>query len=254
MIFLMKVKLLDNRATTKLLDDLLDSIPLHIRGVAEDMIERAMKAYLIKGELPTRKQIGKIISNVSRSMGVFTFYSAAAYLEIRKIVKSHFKAEFFDISTNHDRAIQKLALQEGTMLNQIYAKRVNDIFIDDMANKRTASYTRKRIQNLFIGKGEGRSFLSYATQLSFDRQSEYFNAVNKLTAKDAGITKYEYYGTSIDDTRPFCRGHIGEVKTEKEWRKIGQGDWAGKRGSDIFVSVGGHFCRHHLMAIVDEDQ
>lgn len=78
---------------------------------------------------------------------------------------------------------------------------------------------------------------NYVSAVSFDLKLEYFL----------------FLGTSIDDTRPFCRSRVGKAFTKTEvdsWNRL---DWTGKiPGVDVRIGLGGYRCRHRLLPVSKE--
>lgn len=106
-----------------------------------------------------------------------------------------------------------------------------------------------KLHNIYARDRLGNNMRRYATQMANDSLSQYSGAITKATANEAGIDKFEYYGDTIRDTRPFCREHVGKIYTEDEINEIWQGSWAGKAPGDPFIVKGGYNCRHHWRPI-----
>ena len=77
--------------------------------------------------------------------------------------------------------------------------------------------------------------------------SAFYRTSNAQLGLDNGIKNYEYFGPDDKITRPFCREHLGEVKSWEEWAKITNGNQPGP----VTVYGGGYGCRHVLTGIVD---
>lgn len=63
------------------------------------------------------------------------------------------------------------------------------------------------------------------------------------TARGAGIDRFKYLGASAQ--RPFCKEHLGQIKTADEWSALSNG-----QGLDVLTSCGGYNCTHRLRAVV----
>ena len=68
----------------------------------------------------------------------------------------------------------------------------------------------------------------------------------KYRADELGLTHYKYSGTTVRDSRDFCRRNVNKVYSEEEIRRIWSTQtWNGKAQGDPFVVRGGYNCRHH---------
>ena len=62
--------------------------------------------------------------------------------------------------------------------------------------------------------------------------------------KTKNTKRYIYTGVLDSKTRDFCRKHIGEIKTEKQWRAIKNGS-----GTSAWCCRGGYNCRHQILFV-----
>lgn len=69
-----------------------------------------------------------------------------------------------------------------------------------------------------------------------------------VQADKAGIKKMKYMGVVDNLTRPFCRDHVGEVRTIEEWRNMKNN----VNPQPVSKYCGGWNCRHRLMLWRDE--
>ena len=114
----------------------------------------------------------------------------------------------------------------------------------DAIDKLHSIYARDRL---------GNNMRRYATQMANDSLAQYSASITKATANEAGITKFQYYGDVIRDSREFCRNNVGKTFTEEEINSKWQGSWAGKAPGDPFIVRGGYNCRHHWLPIVEDE-
>jgi hypothetical protein len=114
----------------------------------------------------------------------------------------------------------------------------------DAIDKLHSVYARDRL---------GNNMRRYATQMANDSLAQYSASITKATANEAGITKFQYYGDVIRDSREFCRNNVGKTFTEEEINSKWQGLWAGKAPGDPFIVRGGYNCRHHWLPIVEDE-
>lgn len=73
-------------------------------------------------------------------------------------------------------------------------------------------------------------------------------------AKREGLTKFQYEGGIVNESREWCRQHVGEIYTEEEIYDIWNDDWQGKEPGDPFIVRGGYNCRHFWIPIESEDE
>jgi len=117
--------------------------------------------------------------------------------------------------------------------------------VDAAVEQLHTKYARDRV---------GNNLRRYATQQLHDGLMQYSASINMQMANQLGADKFKYFGTVVEDTRQWCKDHIGRVMTEQEIRdEWANNSWAGKSSSDPFIARGGYNCRHHFRAVFDED-
>jgi len=117
--------------------------------------------------------------------------------------------------------------------------------VDAAVEQLHTKYARDRV---------GNNLRRYATQQLHDGLMQYSASINMKMANQLGAEQFEYFGTVVDDTRQWCKDHIGRVMTEQEIRdEWANNSWAGKSSSDPFIARGGYNCRHHFRAVFNED-
>jgi len=67
---------------------------------------------------------------------------------------------------------------------------------------------------------------------------------------EAGIESYEYIGSLIKDSRPWCISHLNKTLTLSEIQDWNKASWKGKKSGNPFVTRGGWRCRHHFAPII----
>lgn len=108
-----------------------------------------------------------------------------------------------------------------------------------------------QVEQLLIGGTDkrGRSLAGYAGTVAETRYMQTFAASTKLLADKAGVDRFEYVGSLVRDSRPWCREHVGKVFTRAEIEEWRDADWAGKAPGDPFIVRGGWNCRHHWQPV-----
>lgn len=93
----------------------------------------------------------------------------------------------------------------------------------------------------------------YAGQVASDALQQFERNYTSAVSYDLKLDHFLYAGTSINDTRDFCRTRTGKVFTRQEVEGWASLDWAGRiRGTtkaNIQVYLGGYGCRHRLLPI-----
>jgi len=99
----------------------------------------------------------------------------------------------------------------------------------------------------------GRPLAQYASTYAQDALMEYYQTMHNISADAAGLTEYIYYGDVIKTTRSFCQkrawipNHKIFTKAQVDaWNDLTP--WPGWNG-DVWKNVGGHNCRHHILAV-----
>ena len=103
-----------------------------------------------------------------------------------------------------------------------------------------------RLQTIYGRDKLGNNFRRYATQLVQDSVMGFDGQFAKYRAEELGLKHFKYSGTSVRDSRDFCRRNVNKVYSEDEIRRIWSTQtWQGKAQGDPFVVRGGYNCRHH---------
>lgn len=104
----------------------------------------------------------------------------------------------------------------------------------------------ERLQTIYGRDRLGNNFRRYASQLVQDSVMGFDGQFAKYRAEELGLKHFKYSGTSVRDTRPFCRRNVNKTFSEDEIRRIWRTTtWEGKAQGDPFVVRGGYNCRHH---------
>jgi hypothetical protein len=104
----------------------------------------------------------------------------------------------------------------------------------------------ERLQTIYGRDRLGNNFRRYATQIVQDSLMGFDGQFAKYRADELGLTHYKYSGTTVRDSRDFCRRNVNKVYSEEEIRRIWSSQtWSGKAQGDPFIVRGGYNCRHH---------
>jgi hypothetical protein len=104
----------------------------------------------------------------------------------------------------------------------------------------------ERLQTIYGRDRLGNNFRRYATQLVQDSLMGFDGQFAKYRSDELGLTHYKYTGTTVRDSRDFCRRNVNKVFSEEEIRNTWSSQtWKGKAQGDPFIVRGGYNCRHH---------
>lgn len=99
----------------------------------------------------------------------------------------------------------------------------------------------------------GNNLRKYATQQVQDSLMQFSASSVVAAGKESGATRWRYYGSTVRDSREFCREHAGQIMTTEQIYEIwGNESWQGKAAGDPFVVRGGYNCRHHFRPVLEE--
>ena len=110
------------------------------------------------------------------------------------------------------------------------------------------------LHSVYASDRTGQNMRKYAGQMTQDSLMQFDASLNTAIGREAGVETYKYYGSAMEDTREFCRTHMGKVYTLEEIDEIWQGSWGGKSGSDGLINRGGYNCRHHFRPYLVEGE
>ena len=103
----------------------------------------------------------------------------------------------------------------------------------------------RKLHTQYASDRAGNNLRRYAGQIAHDSVMQFHGQFTIKKAKDSGLTHFQYVGTLVRDSRPFCRNMLNRTLTETEIRDIWSGQsWAGKSTGDPFIVRGGYRCRH----------
>jgi len=122
--------------------------------------------------------------------------------------------------------------------------------VDFVANnpERTAEVTTavSRLQTIYGRDRLGNNFRRYATQVVQDSIMGFDGQFAKYRADQIGLDHFTYTGTTVRDSRDFCKTHVGKTYTKEQIENIWSSQvWKGKSQGDPFIVRGGYNCRHH---------
>ena len=112
----------------------------------------------------------------------------------------------------------------------------------------------RQLHQIYAADRTGRNMRRYATQMVHDSLMQFDASINVAAGKEVGADRWKYYGSVIQDSRPWCTKHAGKTFTEDEIRSLWTtNEWQGKAPGDPFIVRGGYNCRHHWRPVFDAE-
>ena len=202
-----------------------------------------------------------------QNYGDFINVEASVITQLQRLSFQGFEAlasEYLDVlatevyqSTLTGRAFNESVKNLSQSINGIYissdsleAKKLVDIAANGSAAQKAAAV--EKLQTLYGRDATGRNLRRYSVQMMQDSLMQFDASINTAIGRESGAEKWKYYGSSIRDTRPFCRKHQDQTFTDEEIEQTWSGSWAGKASGDPFIVRGGYNCRHHWRPIFEE--
>lgn len=110
----------------------------------------------------------------------------------------------------------------------------------------------RQLHQIYASDRTGRNMRRYATQMVHDSLMQFDASINVAAGKEVGADRWKYYGSVIQDSRPWCIKHAGKTFSEDELRDLwANNEWQGKAPGDPFIVRGGYNCRHHWRPVFD---
>jgi len=230
----------------------------------------------------------EIVSSISKATGGSELISTRIAIELRKDIKRHIQETYLTqadtIIRDYDKVVNEFMKEYGELnipekfksLTKIDLETITSLKyqsfsgFEDLANRYLTEISGNVYQNAIAGRSfkdmvkdirakingavdvRGRPMSIYAGQIAHDSIMQFDGQFTVFKSKEAGLKYFKYTGSKDQANRPFCRGHVGRIYTEKQIRNIWQGDWAGKSSGDPFIVRGGYRCRHTWLPI-DKD-
>ena len=162
-----------------------------------------------------------------------------SYEQYLKLYNENF--QFSEVSLEQLNALKNLDLQQFNQLSGQALTETTRLLTDVSFGSITPAQAIQALREQVIDKLERHAKTWINTGISsIHRQA------NVLLAQDNGIEKFQYVGTLINTSRDFCKTHLGEIKTAKEWNALDNGQL-----SPVMTYGGGWNCRHSFVGVVD---
>ena len=112
----------------------------------------------------------------------------------------------------------------------------------------------RELRRVYAADRTGNNMRRYARQMIVDSMMQFDASINVVAGREIGADRWRYYGTVVEDSRPFCVKHLDQVWTEEEIRETwAETSWQGKADGDPFIVRGGYNCRHHFRPVFEEE-
>ena len=230
----------------------------------------------------------RIVSQISQVTKGSNVIETKIAIELRKDLKRYvdetYRTTADSLVRNYDEIASQFMEEFGALnipdkfksLTQVDLLTINQLKFqqfagyDDLANRYLNEISAQVYQNAIAGKPleesikdlrglltgdvdrRGRSMSSYASLIAHDSVMQFDGLFTIFKSKKAGLDKFKYTGTLVEDSRKHCRDHLNKVYTIEKIRKEWSGQWQGKQEGDPFVVRGGYRCRHTWLPVADE--
>lgn len=220
----------------------------------------------IQSILEQYPDVGQRAFDMLGEYGRFTYVSRDVVTNLQRLSFQGFEAmanEYLDIlatgiyqNTLTGENINNTILNLRQSINGVYIQsdeeeiqRLVEVAKNATGAKQQAAIDR--LHTVYAADKVGNNMRKYARQMVQDSLMQFDASINVAIGKEAGATKWKYYGDVIRDSRPFCAEHAGNVYTDEEIAQIWSGDWKGKAAGSPFIVRGGYNCRHHFRPVLD---
>jgi len=211
-------------------------------------------------------EVGQRALDMLQNYGRFTYVSPDVVTSLQRLSFQGFEAmanEYLDImatgiyqNTLTGRNINDTITTLRQTINGVYmqsdeeeVQRLVEIARNSTGARQQAAIDR--LHTVYAADRVGNNMRKYARQMVQDSLMQFDASINIAIGKEAGATKWKYYGNIMRDSRPFCVEHAGNTYTEDEIAQIWSGEWKGKAPGDPFIVRGGYNCRHHFRPVLD---
>ena len=255
------------------LDKALDKTDKKTKAALEDVIqsiEKEIAARIYKEEvvLDSKKStmssaLKMLIALKVEIAGIFKgYYDVAAEVtkEYEKLVPEIVKtfevtgveAEFSKRDKEVVKYLQQVSYDEFKDLGDTFQQELSKSIFHAIIGNKTAKEIVGGVSNQLIGHKDkaGRSMTSHAKTIVNDSILNFTRAIQYEKAMELDISYFQYVGTIIKTTRPFCAQRAGKIITSEQVQGWDNMTWAGKNPNlPASVACGGYNCRHHLQPL-----
>lgn len=208
----------------------------------------------LRKALSMRKDIAKEFGRYYESARIATNYAPVGR-ELNIIFK---EAGISGAITKTDKDILKVLSSDSfaqimAVGDQYAASISNKIYSAVLVGDSVEDLTTEVSQLLVGGTDKaGRPMSAHAKTIATTGYREADSILLQKKGEDFDIEKWEYAGSLIKDSRPWCVDHVGQILTMEEIQEWGSRSWKGKKSGDPFVTRGGWNCRHRWLPVVGE--
>ncbi len=248
------LKTLDN--SLKRLEDVLIIVDKRIEALVARLADDGNGRFIsdslsIKRAVNLRNEIAKVMLEYGAAVRL----ASDDFIQASKYAKDAFQGGtmFTEADAQVINAMISGTISELIALGDTATANISDAVLQLVASGGSKSEAMLIVQQLTIGKTakNGKPLLHYAKTITETAYME-VNAMSTLMlAERVSIDKFKYNGTLVDDSRSWCRQHVGKILTRKEIEAWRGKTWAGKKSGDPFVTRGGWNCRHWFTPYFD---
>lgn len=195
-------------------------------------------------------------SLVREFVGQYSTVATVAEEYFKTLVPSFsIKALYAEIKKANIATTVDLLLGAGIDAN--FKQPIIKVLRQNLAGNTEINALAKLMRTEIMGDAERLGRLErYAGKVTVDSVNQYTRGYIEAISTDLGLKYGLYGGTTIRDSREFCRRRAGRYFSLEELQSFASQDWSGKvagtNATNIRTFLGGHQCRHFWYPVTKE--
>lgn len=254
--------------TYKKLIQLTKELDVYDDGTLKNNLKNIRIAGRLKTELETIILSDKYITHVSDFMN--------AYDDVQKLQNSYFStiAVKFAEKKVFDE-VRKLAIENTVAdltesgIGAAYTDEIKTMLTDNITSGGSYADLTKQLSDYVLGDSENEGgLIKYGRKIATNSINQFNAQYNRIVSDDLGLTWYQYVGSLITTSRPFCKemvnkryfhvsevdemlkGHIGDKKVSLNKNTgLPEGMIEGTNEATFFINRGGWNCMHQIFPV-----
>jgi hypothetical protein len=211
-----------------------------------------------------RNQITEAVT-LNRDYQLMLFDVSTSFIQVAEISRNYLTAAFVDLQNNpilgealtQQATATTLELMTGAGVDANFTAQIQNIIKTWQTGKGNRASLNQLLRQAIKGDAKREARLSrYVKQVSNDSIEQFNRAYMETLTSDIDVDYWIYSGTTIKDSRPFCKARVGKAFTTKQVQSWASLTWDGKipatNKATIKTYLGGYNCRHRLLPISKE--
>lgn len=253
--------------TYKRLIEIIKGLDVYTDGTLKNNLQNIRVVGQLKSELEKIILSDDYISHVSDF--------ADAYNKIQELQNIYFssvavefseKKVFDEVKKNAIEATVSDLTESG--IGAAYTDEIKKMLTTSITSGESYADLTRQLSDYVIGDGENEGGLTqYGRQIATDSINQFSAQYNRVVSDDLGLTFFQYVGSLITTSRPFCKamvdkryfhisevaemlkGHIGDIKMPLGKNGLPQGFIDDTNEQTFFVNRGGYNCGHQIFPV-----